>query len=716
MKKPELLAPVGNMECLYAAISAGCDAVYLAGHLFGARNYALNFSDEELIEAIKYAHIYGVKVYITVNTLIYEEEVDTFINYVDFLYQNNVDALIIQDLGMLDLVRKTYPDLELHASTQMHIHNKEGVLLAKSLGVKRVVLARETPIDKIKHIKENVDMQLEVFIHGALCISYSGECLMSSLIGGRSGNRGTCAQCCRMKYDLITNDKKLDSGYLLSTKDLNTINDIGSLIDIGVDSLKIEGRMKRAEYVYLIVSLYRKAIDNYMLCKKTNIKEEDINELRKIFNRGFTRGFIFNEDNNNFINSYRPNHMGIEIGKVISSDNDIVKIKLYDDLYQNDGIRIIDSKDIGFNINKMYIDKKLVNMAKKGSIVSIEVKDKINKGAKVVKTTDYNQLEMIREKIKTVKKIPITGVIDCIHDKCITLTLSDDINTVIYNSEIIPDIAIKNSLKKEQVEKQISKMGDTPYELISLKINMDDNLFVRISDLNFIRREACKILNDKRTYKIPYKKEKYCIDLDDYKYENNTNILVKNLSQLSNINYKYNDIYTCCLEDYNSLNYEHKILRIPRVVNEYKENNNLVLVGELGSIYKYKNFITDFSFNVANSYTIAFLHSIGAKRITLSYELTDKQIENIVNSYHNRYKKHPNLEVIIDSIPEVMIMKYNPLKLYNIKEAYLKDKYNNKFKIENKEEYTIISFYKRLILNKKEYYFKIGINSVRIEV
>lgn len=716
MKKPELLAPVGNMECLYAAISAGCDAVYLAGHLFGARNYALNFSDEELIEAIKYAHIYGVKVYITVNTIIYEEEVDTFINYVDFLYRNSADALIIQDLGMLDLVRKTYPNLELHASTQMHIHNKEGVLLAKSLGVKRVVLARETPIDKIKYIKENIDMQLEVFIHGALCISYSGECLMSSLIGGRSGNRGTCAQCCRMKYELIDNDKKLDSGYLLSTKDLNTINDIGSLIDIGVDSLKIEGRMKRAEYVYLIVSLYRKAIDNYILYKKTNIKEEDINELRKIFNRGFTKGFIFNEDNNNFINSYRPNHMGVEIGKVVSSSNDIVKIKLYDDLYQNDGIRIIDSKDIGFNINKMYIDKKLVNMAKKGSIVSIEVKDKINTGAKVVKTTDFNQLKMIREKIKNGKKIPITGVFSCAHDKCITLTLSDNVNTVIYNSEIIPDIAIKNSLKKEQIEKQISKMGDTPYELISLKINMDDNLFVRISDLNQIRREACKILSSKRTYKIPYKKEEYHIDLSDYKYENNTNILVKNLSQLDNINYKYNDIYTCCLEDYNSLNYEHKILKLPRIINEYKENNNLVLIGELGSIYNYKNFITDFSFNVTNSYTIAFLHNIGAKRITLSYELTDKQIENIVNSYHNRYNKHPNLEVIIDSIPEVMIMKYNPLKPYNINKAYLKDKYNNKFKIENKEEYTIVSFYKRLILNKKEYYFKIGINNVRIEV
>lgn len=282
MKKIELLAPAGNMESLIAAIEAGCDAVYLGGYMFGARSYAGNFSDEEIIEAINYAHLYGVKVYVTANTLVYEDEVTTFLNYVDFLHKNNVDAIIIQDIGMMDLLKQTYPNLEIHASTQMHVHNLEGVKLVEELGLSRVVLARETNIEEIKNIRKNTYITLEVFVHGALCVSYSGQCLMSSLIGGRSGNRGTCAQCCRQRYDLIIDNQKVNNDeYLLSTKDLNTLEHIGELIDAGVDSLKIEGRMKRPEYVYLVVSLYRRAIDNYLTKGKITIDNNDVIELKK---------------------------------------------------------------------------------------------------------------------------------------------------------------------------------------------------------------------------------------------------------------------------------------------------------------------------------------------------------------------------------------------------------------------------------------------------
>lgn len=281
MKKIELLAPAGNMDCLVAAVLAGCDAVYLGGSLFGARAFSKNFNDDELIEAIKYAHLYGVKVYVTVNTLIYENEVDDFLNYIEFLHKNNVDAVIIQDLGMFDLVRKTFPNLEIHISTQMHIHNLDGVQLMERLGAKRIVLARETSIDEIKRIKENSNVELEVFIHGALCVSYSGQCLMSSLIGGRSGNRGTCAGSCRLKYDVIDSSfKKLNTGdYPLSTKDLNGIMGVGELIDIGVSSLKIEGRMKSLEYVFMVVSLYRQAIDSYYDKGIVSFNENDFLKL-----------------------------------------------------------------------------------------------------------------------------------------------------------------------------------------------------------------------------------------------------------------------------------------------------------------------------------------------------------------------------------------------------------------------------------------------------
>ena len=324
MKKVELLAPAGNMEALVAAIQAGCDAVYIGGPSFGARAFSKNFTKDEIIKAINYAHLYGVKVYITVNTLIYENEVNDFLEYIEFIHKNNVDAVLIQDLGMFDLVRKTFPDLELHASTQMHIHNLDGVKIMERLGMKRVVLARETSIDDIKNIIDNCKCEIEVFVHGALCISYSGQCLMSSLIGGRSGNRGTCAGSCRLKYDVIDSDgKKLNkNNYPLSTKDLNSLEYIGKLIDIGVSSLKIEGRMKSKEYVYKVVKMYRMAIDNYYKNGKVIINDNDLLELKKIFNRNYTKGFLNNTLNNDLINDYRPNHMGVKVGKIIVLCND----------------------------------------------------------------------------------------------------------------------------------------------------------------------------------------------------------------------------------------------------------------------------------------------------------------------------------------------------------------------------------------------------------
>lgn len=207
--KYELLAPAGDMECLKWAIEGGCDAIYLGGNHFGARAYSKNFSDEELVEAIKYAHRYGVKVYLTCNTLIYDEEVEEFLKFVRFAHQNGIDAVLIQDLGMYDLVHQKFPGLEIHASTQMHIHNLEGALVAKKLGFKRIVLARETDIDTIKEIKEQTGLDVEVFVHGSLCVSYSGQCLFSSLVGGRSGNRGACAGSCRLPYDIVDKNSEV---------------------------------------------------------------------------------------------------------------------------------------------------------------------------------------------------------------------------------------------------------------------------------------------------------------------------------------------------------------------------------------------------------------------------------------------------------------------------------------------------------------------------
>ena len=407
MKKIELLAPAGNMENLIYAVEAGCDAVYLGLKKFGARAFSSNFTDEEVVEAINYCHLRGVKVYVTLNTLIYDDEVDSFLESVDFLHKNNVDALLIQDIGMLDLIRKMYPKLEVHASTQMHIHNLDGVKVMEKLGVKRVVLARETSIDTINYIKKNTNIELEVFIHGALCISYSGECLMSKFIGGRSGNRGECAGSCRMSYDVEDeNGRKLNiDNYPISTKDLNTIYYIDKLIDSGVSSLKIEGRMKSKEYVYMVVKLYRDTIDNYYKTGALIVNEDNLLKLKKIFNRDYTKGFLFNINNDELINGYRPNHMGVPIGKIVSYKNGYAFIELTDKLTIGSGLRVIskNNKDVGILVNEFYKNNKLIKTGYKKDIISIKVHDKVNVGDTVVITNDKSISLETEEYIKNNK-------------------------------------------------------------------------------------------------------------------------------------------------------------------------------------------------------------------------------------------------------------------------------------------------------------------------
>ena len=375
--KYELLAPAGDMECLKWAIEGGCDAIYLGGNHFGARAYSKNFSDEELVEAIKYAHRYGVKVYLTCNTLIYDEEVEEFLKFVRFAHQNGIDAVLIQDLGMYDLVHQKFPGLEIHASTQMHIHNLEGALVARKLGFKRIVLARETDIDTIKEIKEKTGLDVEVFVHGSLCVSYSGQCLFSSLVGGRSGNRGACAGSCRLPYDIVDKNNEVlndTKKYPLSMKDLCAIASIGKLMDIGVNSFKIEGRMKSKEYVYLVTKLYRKAIDSYLDNKKVTIDYEILDKLKKVFNREYTLGFLNNVNNNDVINGKQPNNVGVKIGKVVKLTKTNALIKLEDELHINDGLRIKGPDgEIGTIVNDFYLQGNLVKEAVPGMVICLPI-------------------------------------------------------------------------------------------------------------------------------------------------------------------------------------------------------------------------------------------------------------------------------------------------------------------------------------------------------
>ena len=711
----ELLAPVGNMECLKAAINAGCDAVYLAGKNFGARSFAGNFSNEELEVAINTCHLYGVKVYITVNTVIYDVEVDRFIEYIDYIHKLGVDAVIMQDIGMIDLVRKTYPNLEIHASTQANIHNLEGVKLCEELGIKRVVLARETPIELVKDIKEKTNTEIEIFVHGALCMSYSGECLMSALIGGRSGNRGTCAQICRQPYSLEIDGKIINNNeYSLSTKDLNTLDNIGELIECGVNSLKIEGRMKRPEYVYLVTSMYRKAIDNYVKYKETKITDNDIKELKKLFNRYFTKGFLFNEDNDNFTNSFRPNHLGIEIGRVLEYKNGQVTIKLTDDLNINDGIRIIDNIDTGTVVTLIYKNGSRVTKAIKGDIVSIPYKDKVEKDSIVLKTTDYNQIKEIEDKIKIDKKIKISGKCILKNGEPIKLIVSDSKNVVEKHSDYVIESAKTMETTQDRIEEQLKKLGDTIYEFQTLEIEKDSDIFVPVNALNELRREVINILNKLRMYKTEYKKKNYYISVDNFEKVNNRNVFISTYEQYLNVKDKYDIIYVDNEYVYNRINDKKCVLKLPRINEHLKDYNTNLLVSDLGSVYKYENVDTDFSLNVTNSYSVAFLHSLGVKKVTLSHELNYKQVSNLIKTYEAKFNKHPNVEVIVDANIEAMVCKYNLLKKHNVDQGYLIDRFNNKYKLKVKDNLMYIYDYKRTKL--EENYFDIGVNNIRVNL
>lgn len=701
MRKPELLAPAGSMESLKAAIAAGCDAIYLSGKMYGARAFANNFDNDELEKAINLCHLYGIKVYITVNTLIYENEVESFLEYIEFIHKLNVDAVIMQDLGMIDLVHKTFPNLEIHASTQAHVHNLEGTKFMEKMGLARVVLARETPIELIEEIKQNTNIELEIFVHGALCLSYSGQCLMSSLIGGRSGNRGSCAQCCRQPYDLIKDNKKINKEkYLLSTKDLNTLYNIDKLIDIGVDSLKIEGRMKRPEYVYLIVSLYRKAIDSYIKDGKIDISDNDIKEIKKIFNRQFTKGFIFHEDNENFTNSYRPNHMGIVIGKVIAHKNNKVTIKLNDVLNIGDGIRII-GNDIGLTITNMFKNNQKIIRAVKGDIITIPIKEKVFRDSIIVKTTDIKQLNRINELIKRDRKIDVDMKIELKENNPIQLLVNDGVNEVVVESKDIIEKAIKQPSSKEDIIKQISKLGNTIYQVNNMEIDYKNDLFVPVKVLNELRRKAFNELDNKRKYIIPFVKRKYEIDIPDFAVVKRKSILISHLEDYE----ECDEVYVDSIDLYHQL--DKATLKIERVLEHLPNYHQRLLIGEVGSIYKYKNIVTDFSLNVTNSYTVALLHSLGVDKVTLSYELNDVQIKMLVNNYHLRYHKHPNLELIIKGYEEVMISKFRlPDK------TYLVDRFNNKYRI--KINNNLMHIYNYRLRNMLGNYYSMGINWLRI--
>lgn len=723
MKRVELLSPVGNIEMLYQAIHNGCDAVYLSGTNYGARKFADNFTNEELVGAIKYCHLYGVKVYVTVNTLIYECEFNDVIEYLGFLHQNGVDAVIMQDMGLIKKTREIYPNLEIHASTQCHNHNEEIIKLWKELGIERVVFAREMSLDEIKKI--NIDIEKEVFVYGALCVCYSGCCLFSSLNGGRSGNRGECVGSCRLPYKLVKNNEVLSTNgnYLLSTKEINTLDYVKELIESGITSFKIEGRMKSPSYVGYVTRIYRTLIDKYYNGEELKLTIEEVDNLKKLFNRGFSSGYLFKDKD--IMNIKTPNHQGIEIGKVIEISKDKIKIKLTNNLSQNDGIRF-KYKDKGMIINRLYNNKNLlISEAKKNDICYIDNKFNISKNEIILKTIDSKLVESLKNIEE--KKINITMKVKCFIGKPLELIVSDNTNTIKLYKDIV-DIAINREVTNEDIKKQLSKLGNTPFKLTDITIEKDNNIFLNLKSLNEIRREAVdKLIYLRENKSIDYVKNTYIDDTKKIEINNDIklNILVRNEEQLKLcLNYNINNIY---ITDYNLYlkykDYNNIYYRLDRVINNYNDyKDERLLVTELGSIYKYhkdNTLIGDYYLNITNHHSINLLNNYNVNKITLSVELDKYKIKDIIK-YSN------NVEIILYGRLELMVMKYCPLReclnycsscKNNQDKFYLEDKFKNRYPIIRHNCLTHIMHHKVVDkFDELSFYKELGINNYRLEL
>ncbi len=386
--KPELLVPAGDFECVRAGVQNGADCIYFGANMFSARASAKNFSREELKQVIEYCKIRNVKTNLTLNTLITDSEFADAVEVAKTAYEYGIDAIIVQDLGLARYLIKHFPGIEIHGSTQMSVHNLEGVLELEKLGFKRVVLAREVPINEIEYIRNNCNVDLEIFIHGALCISYSGQCLFSSLVGGRSGNRGKCAQPCRLPYTLLEEDKAIDKGYLLSPKDLCSLEYLPKLINLGVNSFKIEGRMKTPEYVATVTRIYRKYIDLAMSDEDFIIDETDKKDLLQVFNRGgFSSGHLTSSPNKDLIFADKPNNIGLFLGNICkyNPNKGLVTLKLNESVSIGDCISI-EGEEGAYTISELMEQDNNLKVAKSGQIVKLgRMKGNIKPGAKVYK-------------------------------------------------------------------------------------------------------------------------------------------------------------------------------------------------------------------------------------------------------------------------------------------------------------------------------------------
>lgn len=781
MTKVELLAPVGDWNCLKAAVQNGADAVYFGVEQFNARMYAANFNVEDMKQVIDYCKLRNVKTNLTLNTLLENCEFDNAVDLAKEAYKAGVDAIIVQDLGLAKYLIDNIPGLPIHASTQMTVHNLQGVLKLEKLGFDRVVLSRELSCEEIEYICKNCKVEIETFIHGALCICYSGQCLFSSVVGGRSGNRGKCAGPCRLPYELISENaetherKSIDKGYLLSTKDLCGIAYLPRLIQAGVKCFKIEGRMKSPEYVATVTRIYRKYIDMVLNNDDFIIDEKDINDLMQVFNRGgFSDGHLDSKHNRNLIFPEKPSNMGIYLGtiKKYNSNKGHITLQLEEDLELGDSISVSNEAS-KYLVSELMI--KNVNQKKVSANTEVTIgrmKGNIKVGDKVYRISSKALSDFAKASYDNCenKKIPLNCTVTIKKNTPISMEISTNKNTCynelyssIYVKEIsnmIPIDALKTPISVERVVKQISKTTNTPFSFENITVLLDDGLYVpSISTLNELRRTALEKVEQeilsraKRTLLDLSKKSKESItytpnvknpeisvlfrqlDLDfDYTKldkEKITNIYV---SLELFISKKYSKIISYFSDNYNLYIYVPSIIKtnyknialstIEQAVMIYNIKGFIVSnIGDFELLKKYSKdyeFIGNYTLNVFNNNTMEEYRKLGLSRITLSRELNQELIKEMLAN------ANLNTEMIVYGNLPLMASSYCFLgktnKCYpncgtNCKKNnkyYLKDRLGFNFRVvpNSIETVTLICNSKTLSVSTKD----LPVNFVRLDI
>nr|WP_296730482.1 U32 family peptidase [Anaerovibrio sp.] len=706
----ELLAPAGSREALTAAIESGANAVYLAGNMFGARAYADNFDEDGLREAIRTAHLRNVLINVTVNTIIDDQELPALEKYLRFLYEAGADAILVQDLGVARLAREVVPELPLHASTQMTVHNLDGVLALQELGFSRVVLSREVSLENIRHIIDNCNVEIEVFVHGALCVCYSGQCLMSSLIGGRSGNRGRCAQPCRLPYTLVDGEDNNLLGdtagkYLLSPRDMNTIELLPQLIEAGVASLKIEGRMKRPEYVAIVVNNYRQAIDSYY-DGAFQVTEKNRHDLSQIFNRDFTTAYLEKKQGRNMMSDKRPNNRGIMLGRVLEYDRSSGEaiLKLADRLSEGDQVDFW--VKVGGRVTATVRELKLikegknrnvvpVKCAEAGNMVCFPVDSPVYAHDRAFKVYDQELMDWAKGFYNTgapVRRVPVDIEVTAAVGEPLVITITDaDGNKGNGTTAFIGQEAIKRPLNEDTIKKQVSRLGTSIFELRGLTCRLGDNVMVPISEINEARRAAVENVEKMRleafsrkgrVLSVPPKAKKISagkaptgitavVDRlemvqtalsagadwivyggDSYAHEAITPIQYEKAAYMAHKAGASIAFNTSRIIRDQELPAFHKWLRT--VADYGPDAINVHNIGSLSAVKKYTSLPvhTDYSFIVYNHKTLEYLEELGVEAATLSPELNMGQIGELLG------ESPIPLSCIVDGNLELMVSEY----------------------------------------------------------